>query len=121
MMVESRNHRLLSFLSVCFGKAVKTLLLVLLRLLLSFSSCLQVLANPVLRPLWLLLSPTLFSRRAMTLPPQARSAPGLSRSLLFIVDQGWGAVYGYIGHFFGALLGTSEWVRGTLQTRTIRG
>src|SRR5215204_1012759 len=34
MMVESRDHRLLSFLSlcVCFGKAIKTLLL-LLRLL----------------------------------------------------------------------------------------
>src|SRR5215208_1858746 len=37
MMVESRNHRLLSFLSVCFGKAAKTLLL--LRLLVFRVAC----------------------------------------------------------------------------------
>jgi hypothetical protein len=94
--------------------------MLLLRLL-GFSGCLQVLGHPVLRPLSLLLSPTLIGRRARTLPPQARSTPVLLRSLLFIVDQGWGAVYGYISHFFGSLLGTSDWVRGTLQTRTISG
>src|SRR5215217_5397515 len=122
MMVESRNHRLLSFLCVSFGKAAKTLVLVLVLLrLLGFSGCLQVLGNPLLRRLWLLLSPTLFDRRAMTLPRQARSTPRLSRSLLFIIDRGWGDVYGYIGLFYGSSLGTSAWVRGTLQTRTIRG
>src|SRR5215207_2667844 len=101
MMVESRNHRLLSFLCVCFGKAAKTLVLLVLVLLrlLGFSGCLQVLGNLVLRRLWLLLSPTLFDRRAMTLPPKARSTPRLSRSLLFIIDRGRGAVYGYISHF----------------------
>src|SRR5215213_140237 len=99
-------------------EVAKTLLL--LRLL-SYSGCFQVLGDPVLRPVSLLLSPTVIGRRARTLPHQARSAPYLSRSLLLIVDQGWGAVYGYIGHFLGALWGISGWVRGALQTHTISG
>src|SRR5829696_3839135 len=132
MMVESRNHRLLSFfslslcVSVCFfreggqdadggaaappprffGDAFRSWVIPY---------------GPLLRRLWLLLSPTLFDRRAMTLPPKARSTPRLSRSLLFIIDRGWGGVYGYIGLFYGSSLGTSDWVRGALQTRTIRG
>src|SRR5215216_5599511 len=85
MMVESRDHRLLSFLSVCVfreggqdaaGAAAPPP---------RFSGCLQVLGNLVLRPLSLLLSPTLLGSRARTLPPQARSAPGLSRSLLLSI------------------------------------
>src|SRR5215217_9646951 len=124
MMVESRNHRLLSFfsLSVCvFREGGQDAAGAAAAPPPRYSGCLQVLANPVLRPLSLLLSPTLFGRRARTLPPQARSAPGLSRSLLFIIDRGWGDVYGYIGLLFGSSLGTSAWVRGALQTRTIRG
>src|SRR5829696_4802572 len=101
MMVESRNHRLLSFfslslcVSVCFfreggqdagagaaappprffGDAFRSWVIPY---------------GPLLRRLWLLLSPTLFDRRAMTLPPKARSTPRLSRSLLFYYRSGVG-------------------------------
>src|SRR5215207_3559204 len=87
MMVESRDHRLLSFLSLCVfreGGQDAAAAAPPPR----YSGCLQVLGNLVLRPLWLLLSPTLFGRRARTLPPQARSAPGLSRYVLLSIRGG---------------------------------
>src|SRR5215212_8341140 len=126
MMVESRDHRALCpfSLSLSLGRRPRRCCCSssVFRVASSSSWVISYSVAPVLWPLWLLLPPTLIGRRARTLPRQARSAPGLSRSLLFtIVDQGWGAVYGYIGHFFGSILGTSDWVRGTLRTRTIRG
>jgi hypothetical protein len=102
---------------VCFGKAAKTLLL-LLRLLDFRVACRY----------WVISYSVPFRFSFLLLfwsESEGPASSGKERArlvaILTIVDQGWGAVYGYIGHLFGSLLGTSDWVRGTLQTRTIRG
>src|SRR5215213_1286788 len=136
MMVKSCEHRLLSFLFLSLGRRAT---LLLLRLLLSLSGCLQLLGHPVLGNPVLSLSLSLslcvcgsfgFSflllllvgeRGLCFLRQGACPTTYLSRSSLLIVDQGWGAVYGYIGHILGALWGISGWVGSTLQTRTISG
>src|SRR5215218_1707638 len=64
-------------------EVAKTLLL--LRLL-SYSGCFQVLGDPVLRPVSLLLSPTVIGRRARTLPHQARSAPYYPLVTILTID-----------------------------------
>src|SRR5215204_2605005 len=80
----SQSSRLLSFLSVFRESGQDAAAAPPPR----FSGCFQVLGNLVLRPDSLLLSPTPSGRRAMTLPRQARSAPGLSRSLLLSIRGG---------------------------------
>src|SRR5215212_6365826 len=123
MMVESREHRLLSFLSLwrgeqhCCCSASSSVF----RVACSFwviSYSLSV-CGPFGFSFLLLL---LVGERGLCFLRQgAHPTTYLSRSSLLIVDQGWGAVYGYIGHILGALWGISGWVGSTLQTRTISG
>src|SRR5215217_6524386 len=102
MMVKSCEHRLLSFLFLSLGRRAT---LLLLRLLLSLSGCLQLLGHPVLgNPvlslslslslcvwlLWLLLPPALVGRRARTLLSQARSVPYYLLVTILTIDCGSG-------------------------------
>src|SRR5215218_6407355 len=89
MMVESCEHRLLSFLFLSLGRRATLLLLCLL---LGLSGWLQLLGNPVLSvwPLWLLLPPTLVGRRARTLLSQARSVPYYLLVTILTIDCGSG-------------------------------
>jgi len=89
MMVESCEHRLLSFLFLSLGRRATLLLLCLL---LGLSGWLQLLGNPVLSvwPLWLLLPPTLVGRKARTLLSQARSASYYLLVTILTIDCGSG-------------------------------
>src|SRR5918993_638911 len=109
MMVKSREHRLLSLITLCVcvfreggQDAAGASVAAAVPPPRFFRVACRSWVIPCSVPFGFSFLLLFFASRARTLPPQARSAPGCRDPYYCrIVDQGWGAVYGYIGLFFG--------------------
>src|SRR5918995_7196376 len=129
MMVKSREHRLLSLITLCVcvfreggqdaaGAAVAVAAAVPPPRF--FRVACRSWVIPCSVPFGFSFLLLFFASRARTLPPQARSAPGLSRSLLLsYCRSGVGSRIWVYRPFLWLHIGISGWVGSALQTRTI--